>query len=105
MSVPVLSPEEKSRALAKAQAMRSERARLRRELKRGALTLADVLADTENEAVQKMRVAYLLQSLPQVGKVTCDQAMQDIGIHPTRRVQGLGPRQRTELLERFTSRS
>ena len=48
-----------------------------------------------------MRVSYLLQSLPQVGKVTTDKVMQDIGIHENRRVQGLGPRQRTELLQRF----
>lgn len=101
MSVPMLTPEEKQRALAKAQQMRSERARLRRELKSGALTLHDVLGDVGDEAIQKMRVSYLLQSLPHVGKVTSDKAMQDIGIHANRRVQGLGVRQRTQLLERF----
>lgn len=101
MSVPVLTPEEKRLALAKAQAMRRERARLRRELKRGALTLHDMLAPDVDEVVQKMRVSYLLQSLPQVGKVTTDKVMRDIGIHANRRVQGLGVRQRTQLLERF----
>ncbi|MFS8581916.1 MAG: integration host factor, actinobacterial type, partial [Limnochordales bacterium] len=84
-----------------AQEMRSRRAQLRRELKSGAITLAEVLAREDDEAVQKMRVSYLLQSLPHVGKVTTDKVMQDIGIHENRRVQGLGPRQRTELLQRF----
>lgn len=101
MSLPKLTPEEKRRALAKAQEMRSRRAQLRRELKRGEITLKEVLAREDNEVVQKMRVSYLLQSLPQVGKVTTDKVMQDIGIHENRRVQGLGPRQRTELLQRF----
>lgn len=101
MSLPKLTPEEKRRALAKAQEMRSRRAQLRRDLKSGAITLAEVLAREDDEAVQKMRVSYLLQSLPHVGKVTTDKVMQDIGIHENRRVQGLGPRQRTELLQRF----
>ncbi len=101
MSLPKLTPEEKRRALAKAQEMRSRRAQLRRELKRGEITLKEVLAREDDEVVQKMRVSYLLQSLPQVGKVTTDKVMQDIGIHENRRVQGLGPRQRTELLQRF----
>ena len=39
MSLPKLTPEEKRRALAKAQEMRSRRAQLRRELKRGEITL------------------------------------------------------------------
>ena len=101
MSLPKLTPEEKRRALAKAQEMRSRRAQLRRELKSGAITLAEVLAREDDEAVQKMRVSYLLQSLPHVGKVTTDKVMQDIGIHENRRVQGLGPRQRMQLLQRF----
>lgn len=101
MSVPVLSPEEKRSALAKAQAVRKQRARIRQELKNGTLTLRDVLSPDAGEVVQKMRVSYLLQSLPQVGKVTTDKVMRDIGIHANRRVQGLGVRQRTLLLERF----
>ncbi|MFS8543062.1 MAG: integration host factor [Limnochordales bacterium] len=101
MTLPKLTPEEKRKALAKAQAMRSARARLRQDLKRGAITLREVLERADDEVVQKMRVAYLLQSLPQVGKVTTDRVMNDIGIHANRRVQGLGHRQRMALLERF----
>lgn len=101
MSLPKLTPEEKRRGLAKAQEMRRRRAELRQELKRGAITLKELLAREDDEAVQKMRVSYLLQSLPQVGKVTTDKVMQDIGIPENRRVQGLGTRQRNELLQRF----
>lgn len=104
MSVPVLTAEEKQRALEKAQWMRSERARLRRELKQGNLTLPDVLGEDNSEVIQKMRVSYLLQSLPGVGKVTCDDVMQRVGIHANRRVRGLGVRQRGQLLQWFSAR-
>ena len=48
-----------------------------------------------------MRVSYLLQSLPQVGKVTSRRIMKEIGIHENRRVQGLGKRQIEALMEKF----
>ncbi|MBO8142250.1 MAG: integration host factor [Firmicutes bacterium] len=101
MALPKLTPEEKRKALAKAQEIRSRRAQLRQELKRGAVSLRDVLERSDDEVVQRMRVSYLLQSLPQVGKVTTDRVMREVGIHANRRVQGLGKRQRTALLERF----
>ncbi|HEY8497187.1 MAG TPA: integration host factor, actinobacterial type [Limnochordales bacterium] len=101
MALPKLTPEEKRRALAKAQEMRSRRAQLRQDLKRGAVSLREVLARQDDEVVKKMRVAYLLQSLPHVGKVTTARVMQEIGIDANRRVQGLGSRQREALLERF----
>ena len=48
-----------------------------------------------------MRVTYLLQSLPQVGKVTSEKLMREIGINENRRVQGLGKRQKEQLLKRL----
>lgn len=101
MARPRLTPEDKRRGLAKAQEMRRRRAQLREQLRRGDITLAELLAREDDEAVQKMRVSYLLQSLPRVGKATTDKIMQDIGISENRRVQGLGARQRMELLQRF----
>ncbi|MGI6611486.1 MAG: integration host factor, actinobacterial type [Limnochordia bacterium] len=101
MALPKLTVEEKRRALEKAQNMRSQRAAIREDLKSGKLSLRDVLAQSENEVVAKMRVVYLLQSLPQVGKVTSRRIMGEIGIHESRRVQGLGKRQIDALLEKF----
>ena len=91
----------KRKALQKAQEMRSKRAQVREQLKKGTLTLKEVLETSDDEVVGKMRVAYLLQSLPQVGKVTSLKIMQEIGIHESRRVQGLGKRQIGALLERL----
>ncbi|MBO8125979.1 MAG: integration host factor [Firmicutes bacterium] len=101
MGLPKLTPEEKRKALKKAQEMRSRRAEIRKKLKCGELSLADVLAQTDDEAIARMRVAYLLESLPKIGKVSTKKIMKEIGINESRRVQGLGERQRAELLERL----
>ena len=101
MSLPVLTPEEKLNALRKAQEMRSKRAELRLKLKKGSLTLRDVLERTDDEVVSRMRVTYLLQSLPQVGKVTSEKVMREIGINENRRVQGLNKRKKEQLLQRL----
>ncbi len=98
---PHLSADEKNDALRKAQEMRSKRAELRGRLKKGSVTLQDVLDSCADEVVAKMRVAYLIQSLPQVGKVTSKKIMDEIGINENRRVQGLGKRQINALLERL----
>lgn len=101
MALPKLTLDEKRKALAKAQEMRSQRAKIREKLKSGELTLRAVLENSSDEVVARMRVSYLLQSLPQVGKVTSDRIMNEIGIHRNRRVQGLGKRQIEELLKRL----
>jgi len=101
MGIPSLSPKQRREALEKAQLMRKKRAELRTKLKAGEITLEEVLNDTDNEAITKMRVSYLLESLPQIGKVTAQRIMEEIGITENRRVQGLGKRQRDELLKKI----
>lgn len=101
MSIPKLSASERSAALKKAQQMRSKRAALRREIKAGRLTLAEALERTDDEIIGKMRVKYLLESLPQVGKITAAKIMDEVAIDEVRRVQGLGNRQKAELLQKL----
>jgi len=100
----VLTLKEKRQALEKAQKMRSERKEIREKLKGGQMTLGEVLAKEDNEIMGKMRVAYLLASLPRVGKTTAKKVMEEIGIDESRRVQGLGTRQKDALLARFPRR-
>ena len=83
--------------------MRSKRAELRNKLKKGTITLREVLEKTDDEVVARMSVTYLLQSLPQVGKVTSEKLMREIGIKENRRVQGLGNRHKEQLLTRLGS--
>lgn len=101
MTIPNLSQEERAKALEKAQQMRSKRTALRNQLKSGKITVEEVLKDIDNEVVSRMRVKYLLESLPQIGKVTAVKIMEEVGIDEARRVQGLGSRQMTELLARL----
>ena len=71
MAVPQLSPEERQAALEKAKVARAKRAEVREKLKQGELTLEQVLD------------------------------MRDDPIAESRRLKGLGERQRKALLERF----
>lgn len=102
MPVPKLTADERSSALAKAQEMRSKRMGLRKKLKNGELSLADVMKDQDNEVIAKMRVKYLLESLPQVGKITAKKIMEEIGIDESRRIRGLGSRQKNDLLDKLS---
>lgn len=99
MAIPVLTDEQRADALKKAQEARSRRTEMRKKLKAGEVTLLDVLNETENEVITRMRVKYLLESLPSVGKATTKKLMEEIGIDDARRVQGLGARQRAALME------
>ena len=101
MALPELTDEQKRQALKKAQEVRSKRAQIRAELKKGNMSLEEVLANADNDVIGKMRVAYLLESLPRIGKVRARQIMEEIGIDENRRVQGLGVRQKEALLNRL----
>jgi len=104
LKLPVLTLREKKEALNKAQKMRSERKGIREQLKSGQMSLNEVLSRDNDEVMGKMRVAYLLASLPRVGKTTARKVMEEIGIDESRRVQGLGKRQKEALLSRFARR-
>ncbi len=60
------------------------------------------LKDAEtDEVLGKMKVSALLEALPKVGKVKAQEIMTELEIAPTRRLRGLGDRQRKALLEKF----
>lgn len=101
MALPSLTPAEKKKALEKAQTMRRARAELRSKLKKGSVKFADIISGRKDPVVQRMKVSYLLKSLPRVGKVKAEKIMEDVGIDESRRVQGLGKRQKEALLARF----
>jgi ATP-dependent Clp protease adapter protein ClpS len=100
VALPSLTPEEKKKALEKAQTMRKARAELRVQLKKGDVKFSEVVM-REDPVIQRMKVSYLLKSLPRVGKVKADRIMDEVGIDESRRVQGLGKRQKEALLARF----
>ncbi len=68
----------------------------------GSLTLRELLDQAaRDEVVAKMKVVAVLESLPGLGKVKARRLMGDIGISETRRVQGLGDKQRKSLFEKL----
>ena len=97
---PTLTPEQRSAALEKAALARKARAELKDHLKSSRITLKDLLAKAANdEIVGKMKVISVLESLPGTGKVKARRLMEQIGISESRRLQGLGAKQRESLLE------
>jgi hypothetical protein len=99
---PVLSPEQRQAALDKAAVARRARAELKEKLKMGSLNLKELLHQSGDDIIGKMKVLAVLESLPGVGKVKARRTMEEIGISETRRVRGLGDQQRAKLLEAFS---
>ena len=102
MALPQLTDEQRKEALAKAAEARKARAELKEQLKRGDISLKEVLAKaSSDEIIGKTKVSALLESLPKVGKVKAKEIMDELEIAQTRLLRGLGDRQRRALLERF----
>ena len=102
MALPQLTDEQRKAALAKAAEARKACAELKENLKRGNTNLKEVLDKAESdEIIGKTKVSALLEALPKVGKVKAKEIMDELGIAQTRRLRGLGDRQRRALLERF----
>lgn len=102
VALPPLTPEQRKAALEKAAKARRERAEVKSRLKRGAVSLSEVLKDGQtDDVIGKMKVSALLESLPGVGKVRAKQLMEKLGIAESRRVRGLGANQRAALEREF----
>jgi hypothetical protein len=99
VSVPVRSDAQRADALVAALAARQERARLRSALKSRELTAVDVIEGAPgNPLWGGVRVSWLLECVPGIGSVRAERIMATLQIAPSRRVQGLGDRQRAALL-------
>jgi signal recognition particle GTPase len=102
VALPPLTPDQRAAALEKAAQARKDRAEIKTNLKRGTVTLTDVLNQGQtDETVGKMKVSALLESLPGVGKVRAQQIMERLGIAESRRIRGLGAKQRAALESEF----
>ena len=98
MPLPQLTDEQRRAALEKAAAARHARAELRDNIKSGKVSLEEVL-DSDDPIASRMKVSALIESLPGYGKAKAAKVMSDLNISPSRRVRGLGERQREHLLE------
>ena len=106
MALPPLTPEQRQAALEKAAAARRERAEVKSRLKHAQGSLADVITEGQrNEVIGKMKVSALLEAMPGVGKVRARQIMDELAISESRRVRGLGSKQASALVARFSTGS
>lgn len=102
MPLPQLSEEQRRQALEKAAEARRKRAEVKAQVKTGALSLAEILRRSEaDEILGKMKVSALLEALPGVGKVRAQKVMEELNISLSRRLRGLGDKQKSLLRDRF----
>lgn len=100
MALPELSRDERAAALARADRARHERAEIKRRMKAGDIGMSDLLA-MDSEAVQRMRVLDAVKSMPGYGSAKARELMKRLRISETRRIRGLGHKQRQALVEAF----
>ena len=101
MPLPTLTEEQRRAALAKAAEARRARAELKQELKAGKLTLSQILSQPTDATVGKMKVSAVLEALPGVGKVRAKKIMEKLDVSTSRRIRGLGEKQKQALLAEF----
>lgn len=102
MALPDLTPDQRAEALLKAASARRERAAIKQRLKHSQGSIAEVIAERDsNEAIAKMKVTALVESMPGVGRVKAAQIMGELGIAQSRRVRGLGQHQIAALIAKF----
>lgn len=103
---PKLTPEERVAALAKASSARKRRAEIKMDIKSGRLDIHNLFQLSQSdEAISKMRVAEMLESITGVGKIRAQAMMERLHISPTRRIKGLGTNQMKNLLAEFSTTS
>ena len=95
---PDRSPSQRLDALKLANAVRTERATLKRDLKAGRVRIETVLANPP-ECVHSAKVADIMLAVPRYGRVKVTKILQRCRISPSKTVIGLSERQRGEQIE------
>ncbi|HEY7439714.1 MAG TPA: integration host factor, actinobacterial type [Acidimicrobiia bacterium] len=101
---PSLTPEQRQAALEKAAEARRARADVKARLKLNRLTLRELFEQSDaDEMLAKLKVVSVLESMPGVGKVRARRLMEELEISESRRLRGLGAKQRAALLDAFAN--
>lgn len=99
--LPVLTEEQRRENLEKAAAARRERKALLDLVREGTVSFEEASADPK---YWRIPVVRLLIAVPGIGKAKATQLMTEAGVSPTRRVKGLGCRQREYIIENLPNR-
>ncbi len=87
-------------ALSRANAIRSQRAQLKRELRGGRQSIEKVLRDPP-QCVHTAKVVDILVHVPKYGRVKANKVLRECRISPSKTIGGLSSRQRDELVQRL----
>jgi transposase len=100
MTLPALTPEQRAEALQKAAATRAKRSAAIAEVRKGAVTIADVLDDQESP-LRRAFVRQVLLAIPGIGAAKAAAIMAAARIPAKRRISGLGDNQVRLLKAQF----
>lgn len=95
-SLPVIGRDEAMQNLDKAVERRRYYAAVKKSLRAGVASMADVLSDPD---AARIKARDLIRCIPGFGKVKTALAMAELGISENRRVSGLGHNQKERLIE------
>ena len=94
---PARSLDQRMEALQRANEIRIQRAQLKRDLKSGAVDIADLL-DAPPSYVHSAKVFDLLLAVPKCGRVKAGRLLTTCRVSQSKTVSGLSERQRSELV-------
>lgn len=102
MPAPKMTDEQRAAALARAGEARRVRAEVKQLLKTGSLSLPELFERAaQDDLVAGIKVGAVVVSMPHMGKVKAMRLLEDLGIDDSKRLRGLGSRQKEALLASF----
>jgi hypothetical protein len=106
VTIPPLSDEQRQQARHAATEARRRRADVKKALRSGERSLAEVLELADHDdVVAHTKVADVLRALPRVGAVRAAKVMERLDIAANRRLRGLGKHQAAALVQEFSTRA
>jgi hypothetical protein len=99
---PLRSLDQRMEALKRANDIRVKRAKLKRDLKEGAVRIETILREPPRY-VETAKVFDILMAVPKFGRVKAARLLNQCRISQSKTVGGLSDRQRGELVSLFTS--
>ena len=99
-AAPERSLDQRMDALGKANAIRTRRAQLKRDLKAGRASIHSLLLKPP-EWVETAKVFDMLLAVPKYGRVKANKVLNQCRISPSKTIGGLSERQRTELVQQL----
>ena len=103
MTAPERSFQQRKEALERANGVRTQRARLKRDLRAGRVSIHPYLLEPP-DWLETAKVAEILLALPKYGRVKVNKALLQCRIAASKSIGGLSPRQRTELVAHLQQR-